>query len=67
MLDALVGMTFDRKGGDCSRFTVTGVDGSKVLVVDGDSRPSTISVWSLMRSWNAGDLHREKRDAVSRL
>jgi hypothetical protein len=67
MLDALVGMTFDRKGGGCSRFTVTGVDGSKVLVIDGDARPSTISVWSLMRSWNAGEFHQEKREALSSL
>ena len=67
MLDALVGMTFDRKGGDCSRFTVMGVDGSKVLVVDADARPSTISVWSLMRSWNAGDVRQERREAGSSL
>ena len=65
MLDALVGMTFDRSGSDCSRFTVTGVDGNKVLVVDAEARPSTISVWSLMRSWHAGDVRQEKGEAVS--
>jgi hypothetical protein len=54
MLDGLVGLTFEvRRPGKVASggFTVTEVKGNKASIVDADNRPSTVSVWTLMRSW----------------